>query len=366
MANFSPVIGKAFGIDVQLHWSFLLLLLFSLYISLASGSLYLFIIIVMLFICVFIHELAHSITAKRNGLKIKRIMLLPIGGVSEIEDADNMSPKLEFRVAIVGPLMSIFLGLVFGILAAATPAGMLRQLFQFMFLLNILLGVFNILPGFPLDGGRVLRGYLRRKKSFIDATKTTAKVGNAFIALFIVFTFAYVAIEPYSLFYKEFIVLWDFIIAVYLYGGAKEELQSAYIREYAMDLKVKDALSRDYIMVKPNATLLHIYELMIKKKKHIIITKKGKEIKAVARLSFNILNDKRYRNAEDASVPMPSVKANDSLSKALREMGNSREGIAAVFSGNKFLGILLARHAESIIALHLANKLGIKEHGRGI
>ncbi len=229
MASFSPVIGKVFGIDVQLHWSFLLLLLFSLYVSLASGSLYLFIIIVLLFACVFMHELAHSLTAKRNGLKIRKIVLLPIGGASEIANADSMSPELEFRVAIVGPLMSIFLGLLFGIFAAIAPAGIFRQLFQFLFLLNILLGVFNILPGFPLDGGRVLRGYLRKKKSYIDATKATVKVGNAFIVLFMIFTFAYVAAEPsYSFFYKEFIVLWDFVIAMYLYGGAKAEMQSAY------------------------------------------------------------------------------------------------------------------------------------------
>ena len=111
MADFSPYMGSIDGIRIQLHWSFILLLLLILILSW-----YYFLIWVMLFACVLAHELTHSITSRRNGIAVKKIILYPFGGGSVI-DFEKVSPKTEFRISIVGPLSSLMLAAIFGILA---------------------------------------------------------------------------------------------------------------------------------------------------------------------------------------------------------------------------------------------------------
>ncbi len=359
--NFSPYIGSIFGIKIQLHWSFLLLLLFSLYISVASASLFFFFIIVLLFACVFIHELAHSVTAKVNNLKIKRIILLPIGGASIMDDENEIIPELEFRVALAGPLMSLFLGVFFGLLTIYAPSGIVKETLQFLFLINIILGIFNIMPAFPLDGGRVLRGYLRKKRNQIAATQLAVKVSNAFIAIFVIFTFAYAALLKDSFLYKEFIVIWDLFIALYMYNGSKAELQEAYIHGYASNLKVKHVVSKNYIEIKPTATMLDIYNLMLKRRNHMIIVR-GKVnghnvVRLVAKLSFNILKDKRYKTAYDASIPLPFIDVNANISSALDKMAANNARVLAALNKGRFVGIVIAEHVESMIILHVSKQM---------
>src|SRR5271170_3744124 len=110
MVDLSPKIGSIGGIDIQLHWTFIMLLIFILFLSF-----YLFVIWVLLFVCVLIHELVHSITSKRNGIKVKKIVLYPLGGGSII-DFEKVSPEIEFRISIVGPIASLLIAMIVGIL----------------------------------------------------------------------------------------------------------------------------------------------------------------------------------------------------------------------------------------------------------
>ena len=108
MADFSPHIGRIFGIDVELHWSFILLLVVILFLSL-----YYFIIWALLFVFVLLHELVHSVTSRRNGVNVKKIILYPFGGGSVI-DFENVTPEVEFRISIVGPLASLLIAALLG------------------------------------------------------------------------------------------------------------------------------------------------------------------------------------------------------------------------------------------------------------
>ena len=352
----SPYIGKVFGIKVQLHWTFVMLLLFGLFLLAVTPELiYLFIVIVLLFVCVFIHELAHSITAKRNGINIKKIVLLPIGGAS-VMDTDDIAPELEYRISVVGPLMSIFLGFVFGVMVVYIPAGIVKQLVQFLFLINILLGAFNFIPGFPLDGGRVFRSYLQRKRSYLRATQITVKASNIVVVLLIVGTIIYAAtLVNYSLFEKEFIVFWDVIIAMYLYGGAKAEMQNAYMKEYTSDLHVKDVMSSNYAVVEKNASMEQLYRIMMRERTHIIIIKDGSGIRLVTKLqpqgTFSKLPS---TTAYEASVPLPAIDWDAKLSKALEMMATENIGLLAVKKRGRFVGIVLGQHLEYVIALRMA------------
>ena len=353
MVNISPYIGSISGIKIQLHWSFVLLLVFSLVLSL-----YLFAVIVLLFRCVLLHELAHSITSKRNGIGVKKIILLPIGGASVI-DMEEIDPDIEFRISIAGPIASIFIGVALGVAVVLIPGGAVRHLVQLLFLINILLGVFNLLPGFPLDGGRVFRSYEQKKHSFFDATKITVKLSKIVIVLFIVGTVIYAAVEPgYTFAYREFVVFWDILIAIFLYGGAQAEYQTAYVREMAADLRVRDAVSKDFASVKPGTTIGELYNIFMKYHTHVIIVDYGKSVKLVQGVKMGTsLNPGYMSNTVDSfCTEIPTIGINKPLPAAIDKMRNENTGIIAVKVGRKVVGVLVAQHVESVIALHISKK----------
>src|SRR5215203_1914679 len=164
-------IGRISGIDVRVHWTFFLLLAFFAFIGYqASGSplgaLTATVMIVALFLCVLLHEFGHSLVAQRLGLEIHSITLLPIGGVSNLESLPE-KPTDEVKISVAGPLVSVVLAPVFfgvGLLFGAVPRvpadvftsiGSVGEFFFYLGYLNIILALFNLIPAFPLDGGRV-------------------------------------------------------------------------------------------------------------------------------------------------------------------------------------------------------------------
>jgi Zn-dependent protease len=193
-------IGKIFGIDIYIHisWVIILVLLtwtlavgwfpvFNHGFSAITYWILGFIAAVLLFVSVLLHELAHSVVARARGLPVKNITLFIFGGVSNIEKEPG-SPGIEFQVAVVGPLTSLLIGALalalFYLLGQNTTA--LGAILWYLGYANILLGIFNLIPGFPLDGGRVLRsivwkinGNLRR------ATRIVTVVGQIIAYFFI-------------------------------------------------------------------------------------------------------------------------------------------------------------------------------------
>jgi Zn-dependent protease/CBS domain-containing protein len=360
MVSLSPNIGKIAGIQIQLHWTFVLLLVLAFLLLFTSTTgIFLFLLIVLLFVCVLIHEMAHSLTSQWNGIKVKKIILLPIGGASII-DFDKIDPRTEFRIAMAGPLTSIVLGLIFGIFVVYTPAGFLKEGLQFLFEINILLGLFNLLPGFPLDGGRILRSYLQKKRSFLDATKFAVKVSNVVIVAFIIGTIIYAIIIPNAtFFYREFVVIWDIVIALFLYDGAKLELQSSYIKSYTSKMKIEDLISKNYILITSTTTVQSMYKTMIKKGTHIILLKKGKKILTLTNPSLGkIAGDSKIleNDAIMASTKeIPAINYTENLSRAIEVMRNEDTNIVAVIKNGNILGIIYGPQVESIIGMYLSH-----------
>src|SRR6266705_1697893 len=193
-------LGKLAGIDIYVHFSWLIIVVL-LTVSLATGwfsQLYPgwatftywlvgLISALLLFVSVLLHELAHSIVARARGLPVKNITLFIFGGVSNIEE-EPKSPGVEFQMAVVGPLASLVIGVLAFLLLflLGQYSSALAAILWYLGLANILLGIFNLFPGFPLDGGRVLRsivwkidGNLRR------ATRIVTVVGQIIAYLFI-------------------------------------------------------------------------------------------------------------------------------------------------------------------------------------
>jgi len=351
MTNFSPVIGHIFGIDIQIHWTLVLLLLFSLI------SPIFFIIILLLWICVFIHELAHSFVALKNKVKVKKIILNLLGGASII-DIDKIKPNIEFKISIVGPIVSILIGLIFGLFVIYLKGGILKQIVQTLFVLNILLGVLNLLPAFPLDGGRVFRSYLEKTRTFIKSTQITVKATNIIAILIVIGSIIYVGIENSTLFYKEFFVFWDIIIALFLYSGAQAEIQSVYIKKYSAHLHVSDAINKNFILIKQPLTINRIYEQILKFHTSIILFKDNKNIYLISKFK-NIYKQKNINKdiIKSISVKIPKIAYNSLLSKAINIMYTENKTIIAVTKKNKVIGILTESHIESIISLRMSKEV---------
>lgn len=180
-------IGRVFGVEIRVHVSFFLLVALFAYAStapegqgLVSGLSWL----VVLFACVVVHELAHCVVGQARGAVVRDIVLLPIGGMSRLERLPPR-PEDEFAMAIAGPMASVALGVAAGVVAGAVGVALLPidlatgALLARLCWVNLLLAAFNLLPAFPLDGGRMLRATLARHHGEAVATRRAAKVGRA-------------------------------------------------------------------------------------------------------------------------------------------------------------------------------------------
>lgn len=347
MASDSIKIGKIWGININLHWTFVMLMLLVLLLS-AN----LFIIFLLLFVCVLIHELAHAYTSIRNKVKVREIILTPIGGATII-DMVNIDPKVEFNTAIAGPITSLVLGGVFGILVTLTQPGTLTYLLQELFLLNMLLGAFNILPAFPLDGGRVFRSYLERKYDSFKATVLTVRLSKYMAALFVVVPAVYLLYITASPSYKllEFTV--SIIVALVLYGGAQAELQSAMLKRNTRGLTIEKATSREFMLVEPGCKLKTLYSMVEKNGISIVLTKIKNEFMLVD--LFNRKNPNASR-VSDLAISIPQLKPRSSVIDALQTLENSGRGIGVVVDRKKPIGVVTNQHLNALISLHMLGR----------
>ena len=338
-------VGSLFGIGIEVNWFTVLMILFFGIISPYLGFIWF-----LLFACVLMHELAHSIAAKRNGVRVSRIVLLPFGGVSVIENL-RIDPRIEFNISIVGPLMSLFLGGAFGLVDLIMPMGFFRALFQELFVLNVFLGVFNIVPAFPMDGGRIFRSYLQRKMDLYSATMATAKLTRAILALIVIGTLCFVLFwTGYSLLYREYVLLIDFVVVLFIYDGLRAEEGAVTLRRNTRGLAAGDAVSAHFVYVEPETGVGKLYDMVRRSGEHIVITRMGKEYAIV-----NLAGRKGGADATAASLAeyIPRIDTSASLADTMGAISSGAQGIAAVESHGKLKGIVTMAQLQTLITLHL-------------
>ncbi|MBU3967679.1 MAG: site-2 protease family protein [Euryarchaeota archaeon] len=205
-------IGRIIGIPIKLHITFLLILPVFVWNFAINPSPFGFsdqdttlryvlslAMAVSLFVCVILHELGHSYIAKKHGTKIQSITLFLFGGVSALEEIPR-DPKTELKMALAGPGVSFLISILFmGIyLLFKSPDDSFIQindpymrLFWMISIINIMLGIFNLLPAFPMDGGRVLRAWLAQRTTYIRATREAAGIGKMFAIIMGIFGLFY-------------------------------------------------------------------------------------------------------------------------------------------------------------------------------
>jgi Zn-dependent protease/CBS domain-containing protein len=256
-------IGRIFGISVDLDYSwFLLLGLLTWMLAVSyyptefrgwsTGEYWLvgFATAVMLFVSVLIHELGHSVVAKSYGISVPRIVLFVFGGVSEIS-TEPPSASAEFWIAIVGPVISFLLAALFWevepLVIRSQP---LFALVEYLALLNLILGIFNLIPGFPLDGGRVFRAIVWRFTGKYRRSTAIAATAGRFMGFVLIFVGVWQALSG------NFIGgLWTAFIGWFLESAAGTQLQQENVKWLLGDHRVNDAMSRDFPQISADVTL---------------------------------------------------------------------------------------------------------------
>jgi len=344
-------IGSVMGIPIKLHITFLLILPFIAFAFATSPAplgfnnvpdLWLraalaLIGAIFLFVCVLIHEIGHSYIAVKNGIKIGGITLFLFGGVSEMEDIPR-DPHVEMVMAFVGPAISVVLGIIFAAIYFLIPAfqnsgsyiGTMVALLAYM---NIALGLFNIIPAFPMDGGRVLRGFLAEHMSYMKATRIAVSIGKLFAYLL-----ALLGILTWP------VGLWFIVIALFIYIAAGGE-ESTTKESMALEgIKVKDIMTGDVHTLDANSPVAQAIDTMFKLK-HLgyPVVENGKAVGIVT------LSDvSRVPPEARATTPVRDVmtrkvitlKPDDDAFAALQKLSANRIGRLVVMDGDRITGIV--------------------------
>ncbi len=212
---------------------------------------------VVFFSCILLHELGHSYVAQRYNTRIRAIVLMVFGGVAQMEQIPR-EPRRELRVALAGPMVNFAIAavglglLVLPIWDSSLASRLLGVFLDIVTFYNASLGLFNLIPAFPMDGGRVLRALLARRMNFVNATETAATVGKAFA-----FAFGVVGlvINP-----------WLILIALFVYLGAGEEERLTRITLSLEGVRVGDIMTREVSTVSRDTTVLQLLDRMLAEK----------------------------------------------------------------------------------------------------
>ncbi|TGC09008.1 CBS domain-containing protein [Methanolobus halotolerans] len=343
-------IGSIMGIPVKLHITFLLILpVFVLVFSINEAPLgfagttplilnYALSLLttILLFTCVLLHEFGHSYIAKRYGVEIKDITLLLFGGVSSMEEIPRV-PSQELRIAFAGPFVSFVIGLALlgmNFFTASVFSGYADTSVYLMFYIlgsiNIVLGLFNLLPAFPMDGGRLLRAWYAKRMSYIKATHYAASFGKMFAFL----------MGLLGLFYNPWLIL----IAFFIYIGASEEDKSTTISILLEKYEVRDIMTENVLSVPPEITVEELAKLMFENKHLGYPVMQGNSLKGVVTFTDirNILPNDRFATlvSDIMTRDIISVAPGDTASDAFKVMTLNNIGRLLVVSDGELVGIL--------------------------
>lgn len=349
-------IGRIAGIDVYVHFTFLVLLgWIGLSHYLAGGDareiLGGLIFILALFGIVVLHELGHALTARRYGIRTRDITLLPIGGVARLERMPD-DPRQELIVALAGPAVNVILAAgIYGILALGPGVAPLSEAFQVgggflsgLFWVNVTLAVFNMLPAFPMDGGRVLRALLAMRLEYVRATQVAAAIGQGMALLF-----AFVGLlgNPLLLF-----------IALFVWLGAAQEASMVQMRSALNGIPVKRVMITNFQTLHPNDPLSHaVDEVLTTFQQDFPVVEGGR---LVGMLSRNDLATGLKRFGPDAHVgevmkqDFVAADPNDMLQAAFARLQNGGCHTLSIVHDGRLMGLVTADNLAEVLIIQEA------------
>jgi Zn-dependent protease/CBS domain-containing protein len=353
------------GIGIFVHWTFALLIGWVVFAQVragadARGAGIAVAFVLLLFGCIVLHELGHALTARRFGITTRDITLLPIGGLARLERMPD-KPWQEFLVAIAGPAVNvvIFLVLLAAIIAtnswpdfeAIKDSGEKQvtlgdaSLLFWLLTANFLLVAFNMLPAFPMDGGRMLRALLATRLDYATATRIAAGVGQVMAVLFAIAGF----------------LTWNLVllfIALFVFLGAQAEAQAAVAKAAFEGVRALDAMITRFKALSPHETLAEASEeLLAGTQQDFPVVEDGRVVGVLARGDLVRALAEHGLEAEvgpfvrtDCAV----VEAGERLAEALQRMRESGCPIAPVVQEGRLVGLITPDNVTEIMMLRSA------------
>jgi Zn-dependent protease/CBS domain-containing protein len=349
-----PILRVA-GIQLRIHVTFLLLiawLAFGYYTeggSAVAASRVIFIL--LLFICVVLHEFGHAFAAKAFGINTPDITLLPIGGVARLERMPE-EPVQELVIAVAGPMVNVVIALGLFIAGGSqafvnSPAveggGFIAQLMT----INVLLVLFNLLPAFPMDGGRVLRALLATRLSYARATQVAATIGQGFA-----FVFGFMGLiipNPFLIF-----------IAFFVYIGASQEAALAQMKDVSRRFPVSSAMVREFRTLQENATLHEAVDALLATSQHDfpVVNETGNVAGVLTRhdlIAALRKNDPTLRVGDVMRRDIPTVTTGTRFEDAFRIMQECNcPAVPVLDSMKRLVGLLTPENVTELMMVQSA------------
>lgn len=315
---------------------------------------------VLFFVSVLMHELAHSVVARARGLPVHDITLFIFGGVAHLEDEPETAGT-EFVMAVVGPLTSLVLGVCFGVvwLAARGVSEPLAALGQWLAMINILLAFFNMIPGFPLDGGRVLRSILWQATGNLQkSTRWASRVGQGVAYLFILWGI-------WRIFTGDWVGgLWIAFIGWFLDNAASSSYQQLTVRNLLAGHKVREVMSRECLEIDPDTTLDRVInEHVLPRGARCFPVVEGGLVKGLLTIhNIKGVSQDRWSSTpvDEVMTPLDGLKKvspDEELWEAMRNMTEEGVNQLPVMDDGRLLGMLARDNIVSFIKVK--GELGI-------
>ena len=360
---------KVFGIEIRLDFSwFIVFALFAYYFGFnyfpavlpdVNGGIIAvvtIITVILFFSSVLIHEISHSLVAKSKGTPVERITLFLFGGMAQIEK-ESETPMSEFVMAIAGPVASFLLAIIFGVIWYLTGQyELIREPVRYLTIINILLGVFNMLPGYPLDGGRVLRSIIWKvtdnlKKATLIASTTGRVIG-----------FLIIAVGIYFFFTGNFLNgVWLAFIGWFLQSSARMGYRQLVFETSIKGIKVADVMNDDIVLIEKDISLQELKDEYFMRYRFgrfpVVEDLRSKRFIGIISLhDIKSIERQRWpevRVGDIVKTVTENEKVNMSMeiSEAIKKMGKSGLGHLVIMSENKLKGIITKSDVMRFIKL---------------
>ncbi len=357
-------LGTIAGIRIEVHVTFLLMLAGVAFFT-ASGprdaahaaaqaapgfrdAFHTVLHLVLLFACVVLHELGHALTAQRFGIRTREIVLLPIGGVARLERMPE-KPSQELAVAIAGPAVNVVLATAFGValFALGTPAVMILEraggngTLEFLLLANLSMLIFNLVPAFPMDGGRVLRAGLAMFMPYTRATRFASLVGQGFALLFAA-AGIFVLRSPVLVF-----------IALFVFVTAGEERALVQTRSSLTGLPVSAAMVTAFVSLETRHELAYAVDLLLAgEQRDFPVLEDGQLLGMLSR--DDLLKGMRTEGPESpvgrlVRLDIAPIESSMPLDAALQRMSALRQNALPVVARGRLVGLLTLENIRELL-----------------
>ncbi|WP_439880670.1 site-2 protease family protein [Pontibacter sp. MBLB2868] len=351
-------LGKIAGIKILVHWTFALLLGWIAFSEVQRGSdLFTTLLavgfILSVFLCVVLHELGHALTAKRYGIQTKVITLLPIGGVASLERMPE-KPKQELLIAVAGPAVNIVIALILWLVLPSLQSAPAEEFFlritpsNFLYLLlfvNIVLVVFNAIPAFPMDGGRVLRALLAFKLGRVRATQIAANLGQL-LAIFFIFV---------GFFFNPFLIL----IGAFVFFGAYSENMLVQHLDFLRGHSVREGMMTNFVTLAPTETVRDALNKLLMGSEHEFIVELDGQVVGTLTRSQLIQAVKEEQMAipvlDVMSQDFKTFNVQDKLSEAYTELQKTRAPLYPVLENGRLAGVINTDNINEFIMIKSAS-----------